>query len=131
MADGMLDGLELVKLAKELDAATEEVKLGAHRVVEEHAEDLGRRWRANARRSAGKHGVHYPRAITASPTGQAVGAVEWEVGPESAMPQGGMGAGFEYGGPYQPPHLDGARAIQKVEPRFVKSVEELLKDFLA
>lgn len=127
MADAEIDASELVKAIKDLDETPDRVKLNAHVVVETWAEKLRDKWRSNARATAKAHGRHYPRAITASSTSAGVGDVSWEVGPESALPQGGMGAGFEYGGPNQPPHLDGDRAARVIEPLFMKAVEEMIE----
>lgn len=126
MADDMIDASDLAKAIRELDQIPERIKLNAHAVVETYAENLRDKWRSNARTTARRHGKHYPRSITASPTSAGIGDVSWEVGPESALPQGGMGAGFEYGGPNQPPHLDGDRAARVIEPLFLKAVEDMI-----
>ncbi len=126
MADAEIDASELVKAIRELEEIPKAVILNAHITVESWAEKLRNRWRANARSTAGTHGVHYPKAITAASASAGVGDVAWEVGPESALPQGGMGMGFEYGSVNQPPHLDGQRAQVVIEPLFVKAVEEMI-----
>lgn len=72
--------------------------------------------RANARRTAGKHGKHYPRAIDFEMTGPLVG----EYGPDSAKPQGGMS--FEYGSVNQKPHLDLARSADELGYTFALGV---------
>lgn len=84
---------------------------------EEFAED----WRSNARATSGTHGRHYPNAIT-SETLVALGIVV-ETGPESGRRQGGMGMGFEFGGPKQPPHLDGAKALPRAEARIQRAAD--------
>jgi hypothetical protein len=94
-------------------------------VVKESAAELEKRWKANARRTAGRHGRLYPDAITTT-----VHGLEAEVGPESDRPQGGMGRGFEYGSSNQPPHNDGGRAAQVVEPLFYKAVDDVLGKLL-
>ena len=130
MADDTIDASDLVKAIRELDEIPERVKLNAHVVVETWAEKLRDRWRANARSTAGRHGKHYPDSITASSASAGVGDVEWEVGPESAQPQGGMGRGFEYGSVNQGPHHDGESAARSIEPQFLKAVDEMLKRVL-
>lgn len=71
-------------------------------------------WRANARATSGTHGKHYPNSITSEV--QATGfLVSGEVGPDTSLPQGSMGRGFEFGSRNQPPHLDGAKAVQAAE----------------
>ncbi len=124
MADLEIDASELAAAIRDLDEIPTHVKVGAHRVVETHADKLRDQWRDFARDTAGKHGKHYPNAITASPTSAGLGDVSWEVGPESARPQGNMS--FEYGSVNQPPHLDGARAAQVIEPLFMKAVTEMV-----
>ncbi len=126
MADVEIDASELAAALRDLDEMPDRVKLNAHTVVESYAEKLRNQWRDNARSTAGKHGKHYPRSITASSTSAGVGDVSWEVGPESALPQGGMGPGFEYGSVNQPPHLDGARAAEVIEPLFRRAVEDMI-----
>lgn len=80
--------------------------------------------RSNARRSAGKHGKHYPSAITSemhSGGGLFGNTISGEYGPDVARPQGGMS--FEYGSRQQPPHLDLARSADVVGPAFIVSVD--------
>lgn len=127
MAD--IDATELLKLEHLLQEAQEEVARRVYPAVKEAAEDLRDEWRRNARQTAGKHGKHYPRAITAEQIPVA-GEALWEVGPESHLPQGGMGRGFEFGSQNQPPHLDGANATIKIEPQFVKAIEDIVEGLL-
>ncbi|GIH70341.1 hypothetical protein [Sphaerimonospora thailandensis] len=129
MADIELDGSGLLDIVKALDGAERQAANRAYEVVEKHAKELRNEWRDNARDTARRHGRHYPKAITAEQI-PAKDAVEWEVGPEEMREQGGMGRGFEYGGPRQPPHLDGARATVKVEPGFIAALDEIARDLL-
>lgn len=77
-------------------------------------------WRANAAATAGEHGVHYPASITADLVFD-LGGVSVDVGPESGKPQGGMS--FEFGSRNQPPHLDGLRAMSRVEPQVERIID--------
>ncbi|MGI5161393.1 hypothetical protein [Microbispora sp. CA-102843] len=129
MADIELDGSDLFDIVRLLDGAEHKAASRAYEVVEKHAKALRNEWRDNARDTAGAHGQHYPRSITAEQI-PARDAVEWEVGPESMRPQGGMGRGFEYGSVHQPPHLDGARAAVKVEPAFIADLDKIARDLL-
>lgn len=83
--------------------------------------------RDNAKRTAGKHGKHYPRSITASMNGivsfGGVGGISGEYGPNSAMPQGGMS--FENGSRNQPPHRDLAKSADLIGPSFGQEVAQL------
>ncbi|WP_431903639.1 hypothetical protein [Nonomuraea sp. bgisy101] len=129
MADEMLDASELLALAGEIDGAAEQVVAEAFPLVKRHALELRNQWRDNARETARRHGKYYPRSITAEQIPDAA-AVEWEIGPDSSLPQGGMGRGFEYGGARQPPHWDGARATRAVEPIFNADVDALMRRFM-
>jgi hypothetical protein len=97
-----------------------EAHLGASDVVKEQATKFRNDWRTNARQSAGAHGKHYPHSITA----EKVGDTEWEVGPDSALQQGGMGRGFEWGSVNQPPHNDMGQAIVQVPDRLESAVKQ-------
>jgi hypothetical protein len=82
---------------------------------------LEKAWRANATATAGKHGKLYPGSISKD-IHVGLGNIYAEVGPDSGKPQGGMGRGFEYGSVNQPPHLDGHKAADVVEPLFVDAI---------
>lgn len=127
MAD--IDASDLDRLITVLDGAEKEAASKVYPVVEQHAQALRDQWRKNARRTAKKHGRRYPRTITTEQVPVA-DAIEWTVGPESMLPQGGMGRGFEFGSVHQPPHLDGTGAAVIEEPKFVKSLDEVLKGLL-
>ncbi|MER6942493.1 hypothetical protein ABT294_00595 [Nonomuraea sp. NPDC000554] len=127
MAD--LDSSDLEALIQVFDGAEQEAARRAYPVVKEHAEALRDQWRDNAKQSAGRHGKHYPKSITAEQV-PAADAAEWEVGPETRLPQGSMGRGFEYGSRNQPPHLDGWQAVIGQEPKFLKSLDEIAKGLL-
>ncbi|MFF0864163.1 hypothetical protein ACFYUV_20560 [Nonomuraea sp. NPDC003560] len=124
-----IDASDLDRLITVLEGAEKEAASKTYPVVERHAEALRDLWQKNARRTAKKHGKRYPRTITTEQVPVA-DAIEWTVGPESALPQGGMGRGFEYGSANQPPHLDGAGAAVIEEPKFMKSLDEIVKDLL-
>jgi hypothetical protein len=72
-----------------------------------------------ARESAGAHGKHYHKAITA----EAIGPLEWEYGPDAGYPQGGMS--FEYGSRNQPPHLDLARSADIIAAEIGDDVQAM------
>lgn len=129
MADIELDGSGLLDIVRMLDGAEHKAASKAFEVVKDHAYRLRNEWRDNARHNSGAHGPHYPRAITAEQV-PARDAVEWEVGPESRLPQGGMGRGFEYGSVKQPPHWDGTSAAVKVEPQFIAALDGIARDLL-
>ncbi|WP_214327849.1 hypothetical protein [Nonomuraea sediminis] len=129
MADDMLDASELLALAAYIEDGVQRAAEGAYPLVKEHALKLRDQWRDNAKRSAGRHGKHYHRSITAEQIPR-TDAAEWEVGPNRALKQGSMGRGFEYGSAHQPPHLDGARATVAIAPDFNKAVDEFMRSLL-
>lgn len=83
--------------------------------------------RDNAKRSAGKHGKHYPRAFSfemhQSLFGRASAVISGEYGPEIGKPQGDMS--FERGSRNQKPHLDIARSADAITQAFVGEVRRL------
>lgn len=83
--------------------------------------------RSNARRTAGAHGKHYPRAFSAEMHGDFHGfgtsIFSGEYGPDIAKPQGEMS--FERGSRNQKPHLDLARSADVIGPAFAKKVSQL------
>lgn len=119
----------LAELAADVERAEQEIKREAFALVKRHAQELQKQWRANARQTALPHGKHYPRSITAEQI-PITDPITWEVGPDSALRQGGMGRGFEYGSANQPPHWDGSRATVAQEPKFNADIDKLMKDVL-
>ena len=69
--------------------------------------------------TVGEHGSLYPRTIGYDTYD---GGLTAEIGPDVAMPQGGMS--FEYGSSNQPPHLDLNRAADDVARVFPKMVRD-------
>lgn len=126
---GDLDASELLALTAHLDVAAKDVARKVYPVVKDNAQQLRDQWQQNATDTAGRHGKHYPKAITAEQI-PVTEEVLWEVGPESALPQGGMGPGFEYGSRNQPPHWDGARAAVSQEPKFIADIDKIVRDLL-
>lgn len=128
MADSIeIDASELVKLAEEFGQAAIEVDRAAYRETKAAAKTLERKWRDNARESAGRHGVHYPKAITSEQM-PARGEAWWQVGPESDRPQGDMS--FEFGSRNQPPHWDMTSVAPDVEAEFFDKLDKAVRDLL-
>ena len=125
----MFDTGELRSLVADLGKIPAATFPAVEKVVDEHGEKLRERWASNASATAGDHGKHYPRSITAQ-IKPGLGTIGVEVGPESGKPQGGMGKGFEYGSRNQPPHMDGNRAADALEPEFAAALPKLLSDLL-
>lgn len=119
---------EFTRLADDLGRASREVAVALYRVYENEGQHFSVAWKANARATAGKHGKYYPDSIT-SEMRLALG-VEVEVGPDSSLPQGKMGRGFELGSVNQPPHLDGLRAMPAAETSLARSADEAVAELL-
>lgn len=83
-----------------------------------NAERGNKNAKANARRTSGSHGKHYPNAFTA----EAITPLMWEYGPDASRPQGGMS--FEFGSRNQPPHLDLAKSADIAGPLFARDVSK-------
>lgn len=86
--------------------------------------------KANAKRTAGSHGKHYPKSISSemdSDLGLFGNTISGEYGPDAARPQGGMS--FEFGSRNQPPHLDLARSADIVGPAFARSVRDQIDEW--
>lgn len=79
-------------------------------------EAFAQQWASNAAATSGQHGVHYPASID-SELVFSLTSITVEAGPNADKPQGSMGRGFEFGSVNQPPHLDGVRAMDAIEPR--------------
>jgi hypothetical protein len=124
-----IDGSELLALVEYLDNAGHQAAEKTYPVVKRHAEELRDAWRESAKDTAGAHGKHYPRSITAEQIPRA-DAVEWEVGPENRRTQGSMGRGFEYGSVNQPPHLDGDYSAIDQEPKFFADLDKIVRELL-
>jgi hypothetical protein len=81
-------------------------------------------WRNNAVTTSGEHGKHYPDSIDSELAFDLRG-VSVDVGPNGGKPQGGMS--FEFGSRNQPPHLDGAKALDTITPRAETLVDQAIR----
>jgi hypothetical protein len=105
---------EIRKLAADLSAAGPKMVGPLRKVWQEIGDRTAQEWADIATVTAGTHGKHYPKSIDAELTFSVNLSVE--IGPNSAKKQGSMGRGFEFGSVNQPPHLDGLKAVTKMEP---------------
>lgn len=119
-----IDASELVALSRDLGKIGARSTAAMYGVFKEAGERLEDQWRANARETSGEHGKHYPDSIDT--TMRVSTNIVVEVGPNPAKPQGGMS--FEYGSVNQPPHLDGQKAADKLEPVLGTMIDQALKD---
>lgn len=86
--------------------------------------------RTNAERTAGRHGLHYPKSITSElhrGRGLFGNSISGEYGPDSSRPQGGMS--FETGSRNQPPHLDLAKSADLIGSVFGQEVHDATGDW--
>lgn len=122
-----IDASDLMALSRDLGKISAGTTRLAFAAFAASADDLQSTWRNNAAQTAGKHGKHYPKSIT---TSARVGFnIEFEIGPDPRLRQGGMS--FEYGSKNQPPHLDGQKAMDAVEPRIHKRIDDALAGIAA
>src|SRR5690348_2831873 len=113
----------LSQLADDLASSGSGIAAEMEKPVRKSGRELRDLARANARKSAGKHGKYYPAAITDDVMMQS-GAIFAEVGPDPERPQGGMS--FEYGSAHQPPHNDLNQAADVMEGKFAAAVEDAI-----
>lgn len=117
-------------LARDLEGIATRVRPDMRGVVRDGIRVGADLAKANAKRTAGEHGKHYPRSIT-SEMGSGLGlfgnTISGEYGPDASKPQGGMS--FEYGSRNQPPHLDLARSADIVGPSFARSVRDQIDEW--
>jgi hypothetical protein len=117
-----VDAHELYALSRDLGKIGGKAGVAMYGVFKEAGHDLESTWQRNARATSGVHGKRYPDSITTDMRIRPY--IEVEVGPDPALPQGGMS--FEDGSVNQPPHLDGQRAADEVEPRLDRRIDAAL-----
>lgn len=117
------DFSEVKDLANDMRRGEIEARRGGRYVVNQAAQRIVREWKQNARETARAHGKHYPNSIGNDGASWTGGAWVDSVGPDAAMPQGGMN--FEYGSRNQDPHLDGNRAADGAEGPFAEAAARL------
>lgn len=123
------DASEVYALATDLTAVGAEAVPALRATLAEAGDALADEWRANAAETSGAHGKHYPASID-SELVFGVSAIAVEAGPNSAMPQGVMGRGFEFGSANQPPHLDGLRALDGFQGRAERMIDATIGHLL-
>jgi hypothetical protein len=111
-------------LTRDLQSASKRMPRKISTAVYATARDGARVARGFAKGTAGAHGKHYPKAITAERISRFIA----EYGNDAALPQGGMS--FEWGSRNQKPHLDIARSHDIAKITFRKKTEEALEEGL-
>lgn len=123
------DAVEVYRLAADLSKVPAKTIVPLRGVMQQAGEAFAQEWKANAAETSGAHGVHYPNSITAELAFDITG-ISVDVGPDSGMLQGGMGAGFEFGSVNQPPHLDGLRALDGMQMRAERMIDSAVAQLL-
>lgn len=123
------DASEIYRLAGDMTAVSAKTVPALRGVMAQAGEAFADEWRANAVETSGQHGKHYPNSIDSELVFDLRG-VSVDVGPNSAMPQGSMGRGFEFGSQNQPPHLDGLRALDGMQMRTERMVDAAIGHLL-
>lgn len=122
---------EVRDLARDLGNTRENAQKGARHYVSDAADRVVTQWKRNIREIDLPHGNRYGETIGYDApewTGRAWVAI---VGPDSSLPQGGMGTGFEYGSINQDsPHMEGHRAADSEEGRFVRDSRSFARNVL-
>lgn len=142
------DTSDVGSLVSELRRVPAEVEKRNRATVKKEIKAVTDGWKRRATKSAGKHGKLYPRTIRSEIEGGGLSAI---TGPISSLPQGGMGRGFEWGGPavianpnpgwfigsdgkvhpggfagqrvgQDAPHLDMTMTVDEEEPKFEEAV---------
>ena len=119
-----IDSSNIRDLATDFSSVPARATRAAGQAVERIAKAGNTLARAFARESAGKHGKHYHRAITAEkkhPLG-----LTWAYGPDVAKPQGDMS--FERGSRNQPPHLDLNRSADVIGPQLGQVADAMARE---
>lgn len=116
---------ETEALALDLGAAPERALAGVSQVVAKGALNIKDGWRRSA--SGLVHAPAYPASITYDEDVSAEGASA-EIGPDKDKKQGPLGNLIEFGSSKNPPHLDGQKALDAEEPRFIAALEALSED---
>lgn len=114
------DASEVRALGAALVAAPAKAVGPMRSVMAAVGEATAEQWASNARATSGAHGVHYPESIDSEMVLSGT-SIAVDVGPNAGMPQGGMS--FEFGSRNQPPHLDGAKALDEMTPRAEKMID--------
>lgn len=119
-----IDSSNIRDLATDFSSVPARATRAAGQAVERIADQGMTLARVFAKESAGRHGKHYPKAITAEkkhPLG-----LTWAYGPDVAKRQGGMS--FERGSRNQPPHLDLNRSADIIGARLSAVADAMARE---
>ena len=117
-------------LTNDLSAAPGRLRVQVGQIVNRGALNIRRDAQRRIRgQITGKYLPHYPRSITYD-IERAGDMVEAEIGPESDMPQGGMGPGVEFGSANAPPLPHLIPAYEAELPRFYRFLAQASREVL-
>lgn len=119
-----IDSSNIRDLAADFDTVPARATRAAAREVSDIADRGLQVAKASARRTAGRHGKHYHRAITKERR-DALG-LSWVYGPDVALRQGGMS--FEFGSRNQKPHLNLNRSADIIGPELGRVADAIARE---
>lgn len=122
------DASEIRALAHDVSAVSAKMVAPMREVFDQAGEAVADEWRDIATVSSGVHGKWYPKSIDHELKFSTNIVVE--IGPNTAKKQGSMGRGFEFGSINQSPHLDGVKAMDKMEPRVERIIDATIGHLL-
>jgi hypothetical protein len=109
--------------AAQLERAAVALRPKAAAVVRDTAREGNAIAKANAERTSGTHGKHFPKAFTAS----RLSLLAWQYGPLRERLQGNMN--FEEGpGPQTTPHRAVGKSFDVIKPRFHQAADKLVDE---
>lgn len=115
----MSDITGLTELVRDLTSAPLKAQRKARQAVEENARGVQAKWRQHAGFS--RHAPLYPASITHDVAWKGA-TIEAVIGPDKDKPQGALGNLIEYGSANNPPHGDGAAALEAQAPTFERDL---------
>lgn len=116
-----IEGLN--ELVRDLTEAPGKVQRRAPLVITEGARMVQTKWRQEAGFS--RHAPYYPASITFELRWKG-SALEAEIGPDKALPQGALGNLIEYGSANNPPHGNDVASLAEAAPKVEKALEGLV-----
>jgi len=123
MARATVDASEVYRYAAHIGSVMDRVEPEAAKVVERAALNVKRAAQQAMRGHVrGRYLKHYGRSITYDMLEPTVA----EIGPDSAMPQGGMGRGVEFGSAHTPPMPHLIRSGEDEMPNLEKWIDQVV-----
>jgi hypothetical protein len=120
----MSDISGLNELVRDFMTAPLNAQRKANQAVRDAARGVEAKWRQQAAFS--RHAPLYPASITHDIEWKGA-AVEAEIGPDKDLPQGALGNLIEYGSVNNPPHADGAAALQAQRISFEQALDKAVE----